>query len=68
MPNTKFDFDPDEVVETLIKNQVEVRTSKFIATFCVTVMFGLLAMVSGGATLLILNSVNQPPLIIKQPN
>lgn len=70
MSKNEFDFDEHAIIETLINNQVEVRTSKFIATFCVSVTFVML-FVMGAVGTLILSNINQQspiPVIIKEPN
>jgi hypothetical protein len=67
--NNQYDFDPQDIVETLIRNEVQVRTSKFISVFCVSVMFVMLALMGFGGTLLMMNVANnEPAVIIKQPN
>jgi hypothetical protein len=73
--SNKFDydddsiFDPKDIVETMISNQVEVRTSRFIANFCISVTFVLLFIVALGGSLLIINLGQEKTVIIqKQPN
>ncbi len=70
MSRNEFDFDEHAIIETLINNQVEVRTSRFIATFCVSVTFVML-FVMGAVGTLILSNISQQspnPIIVKEPN
>lgn len=61
-------FDPNEIIETMISNQVEVRTSRFITTFCVSVMFIMLAAIGFGGTAILMSVGQEKTIIIKQPN
>jgi hypothetical protein len=66
--DTETMFDANEIIETMIHDRVEARTSRFIANFCMSVMLILLGFVGFGGTYLLLYTSQEKTIIIKQPN